>query len=413
MLTDAESSSLLASQPSPERKNIVFFDHTSKISGGEIALFNLVTTLNTDKYRVVVVVCSDGPLVEKLQAAKIETHIFPLADSVLETRKESLGVSSLLQLKKALMTFNYSIKLAGFFRNLKADLIHANSLKSDLIGGLAARVAAVPIIWHVRDRIADDYLPGKVVKVFKTLCDLLPNHVITISQATRATLPGADNPEASFNKKLTIVHDGVAPDAIRTSDRRWKSNDQVVIGIIGRLSPWKGQHIFLKAAAQVHKEFPNAIFQIIGSALFGEREYEASLHQLTETLKLEQCVQFLGFRENILDVIESVDIIVHASTTAEPFGQVVVEGMASQKPVIATKGGGVLEIIEDGVSGLLVPMNDENAMAEAIKELLRNPERSIALGLNGQKRVQDKFLIEHTARNVERVYETILGPRFK
>lgn len=410
MLIDAKSGTPLASGASPvTRKNIVFFDHTSKISGGEIALFNLVTTLNKNKYKPIVVVCSDGPLVENLRSANIETHILPLEDSVLETRKDSLGVSSLLQLQKALLTFNYSLKLAGFFRKLNADLVHANSLKSDLIGGLAAKLAGVPIIWHIRDRIADDYLPGKVVKVFRSLCTCVPTHVITISQATRDTLPDAQNPGGKFNRKLTIVHDGVAPSAIRTSERQWNSNDQVRIGIIGRLSPWKGQHIFLKAAAEVHKAFPNAVFQIVGSALFGEKDYEEELHQITHSLNLEQCVQFLGFRENILDVIECMDIIVHASTTGEPFGQVVVEGMASQKPVIATKGGGVLEIIEDGQSGVLVPMNDENSMAEALKELLRNPERARMLGINGQKRVQEKFLIEHTARNVERVYETILG----
>ncbi len=409
MLTDTASGTPIASGSySVARKNIVFFDHTSKISGGEIALFNLATTLDTRRYKPIVVVCSEGPLVDNLRAANIETHIVALDNSVLETRKDTLGMGSFLQLQKVLLTANYAFKLAGFLRKLDADLVHANSLKSDIIGACAAKLAGVPIIWHIRDRIADDYLPGKVVRVFRWLCTCVPDHVIAISQATRDTLPDWQKPEGRINRKLTIVHDGVAPNAIRVSERQWSSTDQVRIGIIGRLSPWKGQHIFLKAAAQVHRSFPNVIFQIVGSALFGEKQYEAELLRLTEELNLEQCVQFLGFRDNVIDVIESLDIVVHASTTAEPFGQVVVEGMASQKPVIATKGGGVLEIIEDNQSGLLVAMNDENSMAAAILDLLNNPEKARLLGLKGQKRVQEHFLIEHTARKIEKVYELVL-----
>ncbi len=108
-----------------------------------------------------------------------------------------------------------------------------------------------------------------------------------------------------------------------------------------------------------------------------------------------------------------MDIVVHASTIGEPFGQVVVEGMASQKPVIATNGGGVPEIIQHEQSGMLIPMNDEHSMAEAILDLLNNPNKARQLGVNGQKRVQEKFLIEHTARKIEKVYEHVFQNRSK
>jgi glycosyltransferase involved in cell wall biosynthesis len=412
MLTDVASRAADASESQlAARKNIVFFDHTSKISGGEIALLNLVKTLDKSRYKPIVILCAEGPLVESLRNANIETHVLPLDVEVLETRKDSLGMSSILQLRKASSILNYIGKLSTFLRKLDADLVHANSLKSDIIGAFAAKLAGVPVIWHVRDRIADDYLPRKVVRLFRWMCAYVPDHVIAISEATRATLSNSQEPKDKIEQKLTIVHDGIAPEALRISERQWQRQDQVRIGLIGRLSPWKGQHIFLKAAAQVHQLFPDARFEIIGSSLFGEKEYEEELVKLTEELNLGKSVQFLGFRNNVLDVIEDLDIVVHASTTAEPFGQVVIEGMASQKPVVATKGGGVLEIIEDHQSGLLVPMNDAVAMAAAIIELLNNPEKARQIGLNAQKRVQEHFLIEQTARKVENVYERVFQRR--
>lgn len=390
------------------RKRIVFFDHTSKMSGGEIALLNLVTTLDTTRYEPVVVVCAAGQLVDNLRDSGIETHIVPLDSSIMDTRKETLGIASLLQLRKISISLGYSIALAKVLLMLDADLVHTNSLKSDIIGAFAAKIARVPIIWHVRDRIADDYLPGKVAQIFRWLCTFVPDHVITISQATRETLPKSGNKDARINRKVTIVHDGVAPSAVRPSERKWGSNDQVRIGIIGRLSPWKGQHVFLKAASRVHSSFPNVIFQIIGSAMFGEKPYEAELVRLVDELGLGECVEFLGFCDNVLDVIQNLDIVVHASTIGEPFGQVIVEGMACQKPVIATRGGGVPEIIQHDESGLLVPMNDENAMGQAMLDLLNNPQKARQIAVNGRKRVHAQFLIEHTARKIEKVYDSVL-----
>src|SRR5207302_666535 len=143
-----------------------------------------------------------------------------------------------------------------------------------------------------------------------------------------------------------------------------------VIGLVGRISHWKGQHIFIAAAAQVVKRFPSARFEIIGSALFGESAYEEEVRSQVKSLGLEGVVTFTGFCEEVLVRIQGLDILVHASTIGEPFGQVVVEGMVLGKPVVATNGGGVPEIVVNGETGVLVEMGDATAMAEAICGLL-------------------------------------------
>lgn len=379
------------------------------MSGGEIALLNLINSLDKGQYQPIVVLCSEGPFADNLRANGIETHVLSLDEIVLHTRKNSIGVSSVLQLKKLASLLTYTGRLANLFRQLRADLVHTNSLKADIIGAVSGRLAHIPVIWHVRDRIADDYLPSSVAASFRWLSTFLPTHVITISQAARQTLP-ADKNHSDELGRFSVVHDGVSPDAFGVSDsRNWNSQDKVRIGIVGRISPWKGQHVFVKAAALVRRQFPNAEFQIIGGALFNEHAYEAELHSLVDKEKLADTVHFLGFRSDVLEVMQGLDIIVHASTIGEPFGQVIVEGMAASKPVIATNGGAVPEIIQNGTTGILVNAENEQALADALVSLLNDPEHARAIGLAGRERARSNFSIEKTARNVERIYERFLS----
>jgi glycosyltransferase involved in cell wall biosynthesis len=395
------------SDSSPER--VLFVDHTAKMGGGEIALLNLAQSLDRSRYEPVVALFSDGPLADRLRDLRIETHVVPLSGRVLNSRKDALGFSTLMRLADLAATLAHVRRLARFMREQRIDLVHTNSLKADVIGGIAARLAGKPLIWHVRDRIHRDYLPGMVVRVFRWLCGVVPDRVIANSQATLDTLRPAklnrsDTVHSGIEPRMRVVHDGlrvVAPAAVTRSIRR--------VGLVGRISPWKGQDIFLKAAAIVHQRFPEVCFQIIGSPLFAEHEYERELKRLCQSLGLDECVEFTGFCENVPEVLAYLEVLVHASTTGEPFGQVVIEGMVAGKPVVATDGGGIPEIVVDSVTGLLVPMGEVAPMARAICHLLQNPELAGEMGRAGRERVLERFTIEQTAGNVERVYEELLS----
>jgi glycosyltransferase involved in cell wall biosynthesis len=381
------------------------------MSGGEIALLHLVQHLDRRRYTPVVVLSAEGPLLAKLVESGVETHVLPLEESVLETRKDSLERRGLLRPNAALNVVLYAWRLARFLKARNADLLHTNSLKSDVIGGIAGRLARVPVIWHIRDRIAEDYLPKPAVSAFRWMCRILPHYIITNSEATLKTLDfDIEGRTAVIHSGVTktyvrVVHDGVGDEAVPGLKPDHDSQKTPLLGLVGRLSPWKGQHIFLEAAAEVRKHFPEARFQIIGSAMFGEEEYEAKVRKLCETLGLSDCVEFTGYRKDVPALIGQLDILVHASTTGEPFGQVVVEGMVAGKPVVATNGGGVPEIVQDGVTGWLVPMGESAPMAEAILRLLQDPERAAQMGTAGRQRVLENFTIELTAQRVQEVYE--------
>lgn len=388
-----------------QTKTILFFDHTAALGGGEIALLHLVAALDRERFEPVVVLGSEGPLCEKLTSAGIETHVLALAPEVVQTRKGSLGSGSLLKIGLIVRALLYVAKLRRFIVKRGVDLVHTNSLKADLIGGLAARLARVPVIWHIRDRIADDYLPPSVVVMIRWLLRIIPNGIIANSEATFRTLrlPSSAN---AIVVPSGVVHDGVAP-VLETAARLGSRNP--LIGIVGRISPWKGQHIFLRAAAIVRERFPGARFQIIGSALFDEAEYEKEIRALAVALRLCDAVEFTGFRLDVPELISKLDILTHASTTGEPFGQVVAEGMIAGKPVVATDGGGVPEIIEDGISGVLVPMDDAPALATAILRLMEDPQWAERMAKAGRQRILSHFMIEHTVGKVQNVYDELLA----
>ena len=196
MLTETENlpANVSVSPDSPVRPlRIAIFDHTAQLGGGEIALYDLVRFLDRSRVTPIVVLGSEGPLAEKLRALStagtpVELHILPMADEVLHAKKDALGTGTLLQFKKVLHAASYIFRLRTFLRQNRIDLIHTNSLKADILGGLAGRLAGCPVLWHIRDRIEPDYLPAKVVWLMRKLARILPKYVVANSSATLATV---------------------------------------------------------------------------------------------------------------------------------------------------------------------------------------------------------------------------------
>ena len=408
-MTAVAQANLALRSPLRSARRVLFVDHTAALGGGELALHNLVRKLDRRRVQPVVAVFSDGPLVQRLRQADIETHILPLNQAVLDTRKDVVGVRTLLKFGLVASSLRHAATLKDFIRRRNIEIVHTNSLKAALIGGLAARAAQVPLIWHVRDRITDDYLPPTVARAIRWLSRIMPDVVIANSQATLATLRLCDR------HRSAVVYSGIDLDAYpRPGDA--ESNNQfdpargATIALVGRIAPWKGQHIFLRAAQEVLKTFPWARFQIIGAVLFSEREYEHKVRQMASQLGIQHAVEFAGFRDDVAQRLRAVHILVHASVSGEPFGQVIVEGMAAGKAVVATNGGGVPEIVVHGETGLLVPMDDPTAMADAICALLRNPAWSTHLGRLGRARVLERFTADRSARDVEAVYDRMENP---
>jgi glycosyltransferase involved in cell wall biosynthesis len=381
---------------------VLFLDHTARLGGGEIALANLIGELARGHDAFVqprVCLFEDGPLAQRLRAGGIACEVLELGTAVRSASKDGVGLGSL---GKAAGAVGFVRRLAKHIRAAEVDLVYCNSLKADILGGFAARLAGVPCVWHVRDRIEADYLPALVVPVFRKLAAWIPAGVAANSQHTLATL------HLPAGKPTRVVYSGVVP----PDEVADEPAGPQTVGLVGRLAPWKGQHVFLEAAALVRRALPGVRFRLIGSALFGEDDYERRLRARAGQADLAGAIAFEGFQSDIFSALAALNLVVHASVTPEPFGQVVVEAMAARRAVIATDGGGVRETVVNGETGLLVGMGNETQMAsdmaDAMLRLLRDEVLRKTMAAAGRERATGVFHIEKTAVACRELIEEVL-----
>ncbi|HEX3907590.1 MAG TPA: glycosyltransferase family 4 protein [Mycobacteriales bacterium] len=321
-----------------------------------------------------VVLGEDGPLVARLRGAGIEVEVMPLADAARDTRKDTVTATG-VPLGAARATSAYVLALRRRIRELRPDIVHTNSLKSAVYGGLAGRATGVPVLWHIRDRIATDYLPAAAVRMIRGAAGVLPTAVVTPSRTTMDTMPG----------RRPVIR-AVVPDSVELpsvdvtdADSDASAPRPFRVGMVGRLAEWKGQHIAIDAFARA---FPDGDAQLwlVGEAMFGESTYVDRLRRQIEALGLGDRIELRGFRDDVWSELAQLDVLVHASISPEPFGQVVLEGMAYGLPVIAAAPGGPAEIMVDQVDGLLVPAGSVDALAEALRRLASDAGLRARLG---------------------------------
>jgi glycosyltransferase involved in cell wall biosynthesis len=189
------------------------------------------------------------------------------------------------------------------------------------------------------------------------------------------------------------------------------SQEDCVVSNVGRIVEWKGQDRFLRAMAEVVKTYPNTRVLIVGEPGPAHREqlYDQELRQLSEDLGLSSRVVFTGLRSDISRIMAASDVVVHSAVKPEPFGRVIAEALMAGRPVVATAGGGVPEIIDDGVTGLLVPPGDVNSMAEAIRYLLSDLEKAGAMGMRARQEALERFTVERHVQQIEKIYAGIVS----
>jgi glycosyltransferase involved in cell wall biosynthesis len=380
-----------------ERLRVVFLDHVARLSGGEIALMRLLTRFRSVNPHVIL--GEDGPLAARLAQAGVSVEVLSIAPSARDARRETvtLGATSPAA---ALHTLAYIARLTMRLRALAPDVVHTNSLKAGVYGSIAAKVAGIPLVWHVRDRIAADYLPAPAVRLVRALIRHLADGVIANSAATLDALPAAVRGELTW----------IIPGSVEASPLpRPRASDVTTFGMLGRIAPWKGQDLFLRAFAAA---FPDGTERavIVGAAMFGEESYAQELHALAADLGIAERVEFRGFREDVWPELAALDVLVHASVIPEPFGTVVLEGMAAGLAVLAADEGGPASVIADGENGRLFRSRDLDSLATEMRALRDDPHERERLGAAAQGAAA-RYHPDAIAQALERVYEQLLGDR--
>ena len=286
-------------------------------------------------------------------------------------------------------------------------LIHCNDAVSiSRIGVLAAKLAKLPCVCHARrfDRL------GRFERWLARSVD----HFIFISGAVeRQFLEQGVRPgrRRVVHNALDLEDFPLHLDGRAVRQELGLRPEAPVVGIVGRLVDWKGHDIFLRALARVAEALPSVQGLVVGGSEVSCPHLPQELRLLTASLGLEGSVHFVGHRQDVARMLAAMDVLTHTSIAPEPFGRVLIEGMAMARPVVASAAGGVPEIVLDGETGLLVEPGDVEGTAEALLSLLRNPERAAALGRAGRRRVEEHFTLQHHARQVQEVYGAVLGDR--
>ena len=364
---------------------VLFLDHAGVLGGAELAILDVARAFRTTS---TVVLFADGPFRTLLAAEGIPVRVIEGSARLHAVRRETrwpspAAVLGLLSLVRRL------VPLAR-----QHDCLHANSQKAFVTACLVGLVARRPVVWDLNDLLTPEHFSRGNIRLDVTLANTVATRLIANSQAT------ADAFIANGGRadKLSVVHNGISSkafDAVTDHDvaearRELRLGPGPVVGIFSRLGEWKGQHVALDALA----ELPGVQLLLVGDALFGEHAYAAELRERATRLKVADRVIFAGFRSDVPRLMRLVDIVAHTSSLAEPFGRVVVEGMLATRPVVATRAGGVPEIIDDGVTGVLVRPGDAAAFGAAVRELLADPVRARRIALAGRAHATSHFTVE-------------------
>lgn len=393
-------------------KPILYIADTAGLGGVELRLVQTVTSLSREQWRPLVIVPGRGQLYGMLIQAGVDTRVlnlyrFPRFWRVRRFFPVDAWLTILVNL----------FRLRRFLRLEKIALIHSVATQTLNVRNVswAARSTGVPMVWSCGET------NPKALRYCRKGLGVRLDRIIAISHHVREALlhAGLDCPD-----NIEVVHNAID---VQDWDRRRGEGgtslreelgvpaSRPIVGLVGRLNQVKGQRDFLLAAELVARAHPDAVFLLVGvtrpvspwAPLAGYfREVEA----LTRRPSLRGRVLVTGWRTDLPRVMASLDILVQPSRR-ETFGRVLIEAMASQKPVVATRVGGMPEIVVHGETGLIVPSDDPSALAEAILGCLQDPARRRAMGDAGRRRVEAQFDLAHRLRRIQAIYGDVLRRR--
>lgn len=359
---------------------ILYLSHCgSSIGGGEKQLFYLVTNLDRNTYNPYVICPDDGIFADKLRNANIHTTVLALP-----------------QWRKAKSFFSRSSstkKLIDFVKQHNIQLIHTSDSWLNPYLCQVKKQIHLPIISHVRNVLTS----AQIVKFNFDQMD----HIITISEQSKATLVnnGIDQ------EKIDVVLNCVDLSEFQPNPIANKS-DTYVVGLVGRIEPFKRQNDFVEVAAMVNRQCKTVKFHIIGSSLDTpkHKSYEREVRQMITEKKLDNVMHFTGQRNDMPQALHEIDILVTLSA-----GSAIAEAMASGLPVIATPIGSTTDMVVDGVTGWILPSDALGSISDKILQLVNDRGLHKKMGIAARNHTEMNLGINLHIQKTQTIYEKLLN----
>jgi len=376
---------------------ILFLDQSGSLGGAQLCLADIAAVY---KKNSMVCLFSDGPFRDLLVKRGVSVEVLPGAG--MNIRREGGFIDGVKQLKEVLRLGRI---VGGYGKNF--NLIYANTQRALVVGAAARLWCHAPMVFHLHDILSEDHFSKSNVKVAVSLCNMSTARVIANSYATTEAFVRsggrAQHVDTIYNGFDTSQY--VCTTAELEKHRAHLNLDgKFVVGHFSRLSPWKGQHVLVQALALCDSRIAGVF---VGDALFGESDYKRKLADEVRRLGLEGRVHFLGFRSDTIPLMKSCDLVAHTSTAPEPFGRVIVEAMLCGTPIIASNSGAGPELIEQNVTGWLVPPNDPVALAARISALVEDAPLRTRMSQQARAFAVNRFDFEAIKHKVDRLLQDV------
>lgn len=383
------------------KKNILHVIGGGEIGGAEEHVLNLLQRLDRDRFQGHLLCLCRGPFAPLVQSRNI-----PTAEIIMRHKLDLFTIPAIQRL----------------LRSWKIDLVHTHGVRANLVARIAAARENLPVVTTVHSSTRLDYasrLQGMIAVFLDRLTSRLASRVIAISGALREELIASGFPAAT----ISVIYNGLDLESLHLPEPEANSADnspgpaaetaaavraklglepdQPVITTIARLHPVKGHSYLLTAAARVLQTRPDTQFLVVGDGPLRQE-----LEKLAAALGISARVRFTGYYPEIADIYAVTDIVCLPSLM-EGMGLVLIEAMAFGRPVVASRVGGIPEVVEDKVTGLLVPPADADRLADALLTLLQDPSQAALLGKNGRQQVQ-RFSLNSMVRETEALYSELL-----
>lgn len=397
--------------PSQEPVNILFVESNvdGTIGGSYLSLFFLASGLDRRRYTPIVLFASKNELIKRYQDAGIDTRVerprVPFAPH-----------------RRLLRPFTRAMNLvAARIQSVRAVLQHLRTLRREHIGllhlnnsiaashewSLAARLLGIPRVVHERG----------ILNRYSLTTRLLARQlsaVICVSDAVRHNL----GYHGLSHLPLITIHNGLdvsdfcVTRSVRSIREELGLRESVrLLGIVGNMQRWKGQDVVVRAVATVRREFPDLKCLLIGDVSRRDQDdlaFYAELQRAIDEHSLKDCVVLTGYKPDVANYVNALEVLIHASIKPEPFGRVLLEGMALRKPIVASKAGGVTEIVVDEETGLLFQPGNSGELAAGLRRLLCDQGLRDSMGHAGYRRLLGSFGVAKNVVATERVYRSVL-----
>jgi glycosyltransferase involved in cell wall biosynthesis len=364
------------------------------ISGSGINTFLVMEGLDKDVYEVELATAPGGALID-------------------EALKSNINVHPIKHFVQAISPYNDIMALGEVIRLLRKNsytIVHTHNSKAGFIGRLAAALSRVPVVVHTIHGFSfhDFERPPRraLFSFLEKIAAGWADKLITISEPLKewGQREGIGKPE-----QYITIYSGIEIDKFRVTIDIEEKRRQLgipsghkVVGVVSKLWEGKGHISILQAAKGIIERVPEVSFLIVG-----EGYLEKQLKELTEQLGLKDHVIFTGFRTDVPEVTATFDVAVLASFF-EGMGRVLLEAMVLGKPVVATRVGGIVDVVDEGINGMLVPPGDVGALAEAISRLLLDESLRQKMGEAAKEKIDARFSASNMVKKIDRIYRELL-----